>query len=185
MHNIIFRFIKSPRFWTIAAAVVLTAQVLVFAQYQMAPPEFGESYALPTPTHPEPRSSFIHILDIVLLAAALGLAAWIIQKRRSRRGVLLLSIGSLAYFGFYRNGCICPIGSIQNVTLSLVDSQYIVSLGVLIFFFLPLIAALLFGRVFCGGVCPLGAIQDLVVLWPKKVPQKLDKIPSCSWEVCS
>ena len=80
--------------------------------------------------------------------------------------MLLLSIGAVAYFGFYRKGCICPIGSIQNVTLTLVDPSYHISFGVIAFFFLPLVATLLFGRVFCGGVCPLGAIQDLVLLRP-------------------
>jgi NosR/NirI family transcriptional regulator, nitrous oxide reductase regulator len=162
-------------------AIVILAVLIpasLFAQYQMAPPDFGESYSLPTPTHPEPRTSWVRILDIVMLTSGLGLAAWLILKRRSRKGVVLLSIGALTYFGFYRNGCICPIGAIQNVALCLVDSHYIVSAGVIAFFFLPLIAALLFGRVFCGGVCPLGAIQDLVLLWPRKVPQKLDRILS-------
>jgi NosR/NirI family nitrous oxide reductase transcriptional regulator len=148
----------------------------LFGQYQKSPPDFGGSYAFPTPTHPEPRASWIRGLDIALLAAGLGLGAWLILKRRSRNGVMLLSIGALAYFGFYRKGCICPIGAIQNVTLSLVDSRYMISLGVIAFFFLPLAAALLFGRVFCGGVCPLGTVQDLVLLWPRKVPQKLDKV---------
>lgn len=176
MHSSISRSPRSLRLrLAVAVVLLLASQVVLFAQYQMAPPDFGDSYSLPTPTHPEPRSGWIHTLDVVLLALGLGLAAWLVLKRRSRKGVLLLSIGALAYFGFYRNGCICPIGSIQNVTLALVDPHYIVSLGVLAFFFLPLVAALLFGRVFCSGVCPLGAIQDLVVLWPRKVPRKLDR----------
>jgi polyferredoxin len=173
-----FQFYRSLRLGMVITVVALLATGALFAQYQLPPPDFGDSYSLPTPTHPEPRSHWVRILDIILLAAGLGLGAWLILKRRSRRGVMLLSIGALAYFGFYRNGCICPIGSIQNVTLSLVDPHYIVSMGVIVFFFLPLVAAILFGRVFCGGVCPLGAIQDLVLLWPKKVPKKLDRILS-------
>jgi polyferredoxin len=113
-------------------------------------------------------------VDVAALAGGLGLAAWLILVRRSRKGVTLLSAGTLAYFGFYRQGCICPIGSIQNVSLSLVDPQYAVSGGVIAFFFLPLLAAFLVGRVFCGGVCPLGAIQDLVLLRPVRVPRRLD-----------
>jgi len=152
---------------------------VLFAQYQRKPPDFGGTYSFPTPAHPEPRGSWVHALDIAMLAGGLLLGAWLILKRRSRNGVLILSIGAVAYFGFYRKGCICPIGAIQNVTLSLVDGRYMISLGVIAFFFLPLAAALLFGRVFCGGVCPLGAVQDLVLLWPKRVPQKLDK--ALSW----
>jgi NosR/NirI family transcriptional regulator, nitrous oxide reductase regulator len=117
----------------------------------------------------------VRIVDIAMLVAGLGLAAWLVLWRRSRNGVLFLSIGAVAYFGFYREGCICPIGAIQNVTLTLTDPRYSISIGVVAFFFLPLLAALLFGRVFCGGVCPLGAIQDLVLYKPVKVPRKLDK----------
>ncbi|MBZ5496301.1 MAG: 4Fe-4S binding protein [Acidobacteriia bacterium] len=162
------------RIWLLVVVAVLASGVL-FAQYQKAPPDFGGTYSFPTPTHPEPRSELVRVLDIAVLVIGLGLAAWLVLKRRSRNGLLILSIVAVAYFGFYRKGCICPIGAIQNVTLSLVDSRYMISLGVIAFFFLPLAAALLFGRVFCGGVCPLGAVQELVLLRPLKVPEKLDK----------
>jgi len=155
--------------------MAVLASTALLAQYQKAPPDFGGTYSFPAPTHPEPRSAWVRALDITALAAGLGIGAWLILKRRSRNGVLMLSIGALAYFGFYRKGCICPIGAIQNVTLSLVDSRYMISFGVIAFFFLPLAAALLFGRVFCGGVCPLGAVQDLVLLRPLKVPEKLER----------
>jgi NosR/NirI family nitrous oxide reductase transcriptional regulator len=161
--------------WLVLIIVGVLASSVLFAQYQRQPPDFGGSYGFPTPQHPEPRADWLRILDIVALVSALGLGSWLILKRRSRYGVLLLSIGALAYFGFFRKGCICPIGSIQNVTLSLGDSRYLISIGVIAFFFLPLVAALLFGRVFCGSVCPHGAIQDLVLLRPVKVPEKLDR----------
>jgi len=152
---------------------------VVAAQYQKAPPDFGGTYSFPTPQHPEPRADWLRVVDIVVLAAALGLSSWLVMKRRNRTGVLLLGIGALAYFGFYRKGCVCPIGSIQNVTLSLVDPRFMISMAVIALFFLPLVAALLFGRVFCGSVCPHGAIQDLVLLRPVKVPERLDR--ALSW----
>ncbi len=161
--------------WLVILVCLALASSVLFAQYQRKPPDFGGVYSFPTPTHPEPRTAWVRILDIALLAGGLGLGAWLILKRRSRSGVMLLSMGALAYFGFYRKGCICPIGAIQNVTLSLVDPRYMISFGVIAFFFLPLIAALLFGRVFCGGVCPIGAVQDLVLLRPLKVPSRLDR----------
>jgi polyferredoxin len=161
-------------FWIILLLAALGPNALQ-AQYQKAPPDFGDTYSFPAPTHPEPDAGWLRWLDVGLLAAALGISVWLVYKYRSRKGVLLLSIGSLAYFGFIRKGCICSVGSIQNVVLCLADSHYIMSLSAIAIFFLPLIAALFFGRVFCGGVCPLGAIQDLVVVRPLNVPQKLDR----------
>jgi polyferredoxin len=155
-------------------AFLLFANTLT-AQYQKKPPDFGGTYAFPTPAHPEPAANWLRGLDVGLLALALAISTWLIYKRRDRKGMLLLSIGSVAYFGFYRKGCICAVGSIQNVVLCLVDPRYVMSASAIAIFFLPLILALLFGRVFCGGVCPLGAIQDLVVLKPIKVPVRLDR----------
>ncbi len=174
-----FHFKVSKELRLLAIVLLMFAATAVYAQYQKKPPDFGGSYSFPTPTHPEPRTAWIRGMDVAVLALGLGLAAWLVLKRRSRNGMVLLSIGAIAYLGFYRKGCICPIGAIQNVTLSLADPHYMISLAVIVFFFLPLAAALLFGRVFCGGVCPLGAVQDLVLLRPIKVPAKLDR--ALSW----
>jgi polyferredoxin len=147
----------------------------IYAQYQKTPPDFGESYKFPTPAHPEPIADYLRLLDVGLLALALGLASWMVFKSRSRKGLMLISIFSVAYFGFYRKGCICSVGAIQNVVFCLTNPDYFISYSVIAIFFLPLILTLLFGRVFCSGVCPLGAIQDLVILRPLRVPIKLDK----------
>jgi polyferredoxin len=45
-----------------------------------------------------------------------------------------------------------------------------VPLVVLAFFALPLAFTLFFGRTFCGAVCPIWAIQDVVLLRPVRVP---------------
>jgi polyferredoxin len=168
------RFLFRGWFFRVLTLAIIIPNAL-FAQYQKKPPDFGNTYSFPTPVHPEPSAEWLRTLDVGLLALALGLAAWLVFKSRSRKGVILLSLGSLAYFGFYRKGCICPVGAIQNVVLCLTNAHYVMSIGVIALFFLPLLAALLFGRVFCSGVCPLGAIQDLVLLRPIRVPSKLDK----------
>jgi polyferredoxin len=162
-------------FWGLLVLFMLLPSMLP-AQYQKKPPDFGGTHSFPTPTHPEPAAEWLRALDVGLLALGLGLAAWLVHKNRSRKGLMFLSIASAAYFGFYRKGCICSVGSIQNVVLCLVNPQYIISLSVIAIFFLPLAVTLFFGRVFCGGVCPLGAIQDLVVWKPVKVPVRLDKV---------
>jgi polyferredoxin len=83
--------------------------------------------------------------------------------------VRLLAIFSVLYFGFYRLGCVCSVGSIQNVALALGDPSYALPLTVGAFFALPLAFALFCGRMFCAAACPLGAIQDLVVMKPRQV----------------
>lgn len=139
------------------------------------PEQIGAGYVTPEVQKPRPRAYWLEGLDVALLAAAMGLAVWLVLYRRSRRGALILTIACLAYFGFYRKGCVCPIGSIQNVAVALTDPHYSIPILVTAIFFLPLLAALFYGRAFCGGVCPLGAIQELVVLRPVQVPRRLDR----------
>ena len=136
----------------------------------------GGGYLVPDVQKPLPRHFAIEIADVGLLALAMGASIWIVVTKRSRRWLVALSVTSLAYFGFYREGCVCPIGSIQNVTLALADPHYRIGAVVTATFFLPLVVALFYGRAFCGGVCALGAIQELVVLKPVKVPPKLDRL---------
>ncbi|OHB59151.1 MAG: hypothetical protein A2173_10740 [Planctomycetes bacterium RBG_13_44_8b] len=54
------------------------------------------------------------------------------------------------------------------------DRDYAVPVVVVIFFLLPLVFTLFFGRTFCAAVCPLGAIQDLVLIKPVTVPSWLE-----------
>ena len=137
--------------------------------------DIGAGYVTPPVQRHPPRAGWWNVLDGLALGVALALAAWIVLGRRSRNTLVALTVACLLYFGFYRKGCVCPIGAIQNVTVALVDPQYAVPVIVLVFFFVPLLLALVLGRVFCGGVCPLGAIQDVVLLKPLRVPRRLDK----------
>jgi polyferredoxin len=167
----------------ILAALVFTlpaapAQTIPYERpVQTAPQEstIGGGYKTPPVQKPLPRQYWLQIADLVLLAAAMGTSAWIVLRRRSRKWLLALTVGSLAYFGFYREGCICPIGSIQNVAVALTDPKYSIPIVVTLTFFLPLIVTIFFGRAFCGGVCALGAIQEVVLLRPVTVPRRLDR----------
>ncbi|MFO0787867.1 MAG: 4Fe-4S binding protein [Pirellulales bacterium] len=139
------------------------------------PEDISGAYEVPPVQRVAPRSEWMYGVDVVLLAGGLIATALVVHRWRRRWMAVAISIASLAYFGFYRQGCVCPIGSMQNVTTALVDPTLAIPLVVLLFFLLPLIAALLAGRVFCGGVCPLGAIQDLVVIKPLQLPQPIDR----------
>lgn len=157
---------------TVAAA--LAAGPLSAADHRFPPPEFETGHKLPITTTPEPRALALEWLDAGILLLALAIATWLVYRQRSRRGLIALSLGSLAYFGFYRQGCVCAIGAIQNVALGIFDSSYAIPVTVLVFFLAPLIFALFAGRVFCAGVCPHGALQDLVLIKPVKVPAWLE-----------
>ena len=169
---------------TLGAAPALAQQYQYERPVDTAPSEkaIGGGYAAPRVQHPRPRAVAWQVADVALLAGALGVSAWLALRRRRRAGLVAVSVFCLAYFGFYREGCICPIGATQNVAVALVDPHYAVPHYVVATFVLPLAAALLFGRVFCSGVCPLGAIQELVTLRAVAVPAKLDKaLGSLKW----
>ncbi|MGQ9592337.1 MAG: 4Fe-4S binding protein [Planctomycetota bacterium] len=155
------------------AAVALAGAPLAAAE-RFPPPEFTTHYSLPRTIVPSPDSPAWQYLDTAVLVAALAAASYLALVARSRRGIFFLSIFSLLYFGFWRMGCICPIGAIQNVALALSDGNYALPATVAAFFFLPLAFALFFGRAFCAGVCPLGAIQDLVLVRGLTIPRWLD-----------
>jgi NAD-dependent dihydropyrimidine dehydrogenase PreA subunit len=133
-------------------------------------PEFDSGYVLPTPAHPHSLEGGLAWVDMAVLLGALGLATYLVLVRRRRSEVFLLLMASLVYFGFIRSGCVCSVGSLQNMTLALFNPAAAAPVRVVVFFLAPLAFALLFGRTFCAAVCPLGALQDAVVLWPMRLP---------------
>jgi ferredoxin len=148
------------------ALLCLPAPDLVAQQQRFPRPEFETDYQKPQTTTPPPRATSRELIDIGVITVAMGLVAYFALYRRSRRGILWITIGSAIYLGLIREGCVCPVGSLQNVAAALGDPAFLLPLPVILLFALPLVAALFFGRVFCGGVCPLGAVQDLVMLRP-------------------
>jgi len=156
-------------------AVSLSLCSLTKGLERFPPPDFVETdHVIPSPTVPGPRLDVYEYVDAAVLLAALGLASYLVLKKRSRRAIFALTVFSLLYFGFWRKGCICPIGAIQNIVFSIFDRDYAVPIVVVVFFLLPLIFTLFFGRTFCAAVCPLGAIQDMVLSRPVSVPVWLE-----------
>lgn len=147
----------------------------ILAQDRIPRPEFLSDYQIPGTSIPTPREGIYEYLDTAVLLICLILATVFALKTRSRNAIFLLMLFSLGYFGFWRQGCVCPIGAIQNVVLVFSDPSYRIPLVVIAFFTFPLVFTLFFGRVFCGAVCPLGAIQDLVVLHPIRIPRWLSR----------
>lgn len=158
-------------------ALLLFVAVSAQAEFRFPMPEFSAGYEHPAVHTPMPTNSMV-AWDAVVLIATLALASFLVLKRRKRKEIFWLTLFSVIYFGFIRNGCVCSVGSVQNIIAGICDPGYGVPLTVLIFFAAPLIFALLFGRIFCSAVCPLGAIQEVVAVKPIKVPPAVDKVLS-------
>jgi len=159
----------------ILVALLIAACGAALAAEPVPPPEFTDTqHQVPGEQYPQPSAAAIQYLDVAVLFVALCLATFLALRLRSRNAVFALMVACLVYFGFWRKGCVCPIGAIQNVTLALADPHYAIPLAVLAFFALPLVFTLFFGRSFCAAVCPLGAIQDAVVIRPVGVPRWLE-----------
>lgn len=132
------------------------------------PYEHVEMYLPPAATTPP-------WLDIVLLVGVLTGGAWAVLRQRSRNWTLALCLVSLAYFGFYRKGCVCSVGSIQNVLDASIGSGATLPLAVAVFFIVPILTALYFGRIFCAVACPLGTVQELCAVRPVQVSRPVDE----------
>lgn len=145
--------------------------VLSSAQNRFPQPEFTEGYTYPELELEAPDPGIFDYIDSAVLLFALIAASFISYKYRRRAALLILIVFSLLYFGFYRQGCFCPIGTIQPVFEGLFRPDVSVPLVIIIFFTLPIVFALYKGRVFCSGVCPLGTLQDLLAIKPVQLPK--------------
>ncbi len=158
--------------------VCLNLSTLAQVKERFPKPDFQSDYTRPDIHLTDARSQIFEYIDIIVLFICLSLASYFAIKQRSRRNIFLLIIFSIAYFGFYREGCVCSVGSVQNVTLALFNSGYAIPLSVIIFFVAPLLFTIFFGRTFCSSVCPLGAIQDVVILKNTKIPSRVSAVLS-------
>jgi Pyruvate/2-oxoacid:ferredoxin oxidoreductase delta subunit len=140
-------------------------------------PSFNDGYQFPEQRVAVPVTLAWRAADTVLLVALLGLGAWLFHSHRDRRWLWLPLGAGLLWFGFTRHGCICPIGAIGNVTAALARPEAMaISIFTVLAFFVPLAAALLFGRVFCSAVCPMGALQELLGWRARHIPRRLDRV---------
>lgn len=100
---------------------------------------------------PDYAEPFLIWLSIFALGLILHL-----RKAYSLRVPLL--VVSLILTGFYLGGCPCPVGAWYYLLSANKDIFGLVLLLLLI----PVVLTIFRGRIFCGWMCPIGAIQELL-----------------------
>ena len=133
-----------------------------YAQNRFPKPDFESGYNYPKHHYIVPNEALWSYIDIAMLILLMSFVTWAVIKKQVRWPVILTSVISVTYFGFFRHGCVCSIGAVQNVALTFASDSYSIPLYTLLMFTLPIVFTLFFGRVFCAGVCPFGALQELV-----------------------
>lgn len=160
-------------YWILAA--IAAAPSAASAASRFPKPDFETDYVVDKIPNLAPDFAVSPLVDVLILAAALGMAALLVHRIRVRKWILFFGLICLGWFGFIRNGCFCPVGCIQNVAVALFTGVRL-PMAIALFFALPLIFALFFGRVFCSVVCPLGALQELFVVKPIRMPKAIDSV---------
>jgi NosR/NirI family nitrous oxide reductase transcriptional regulator len=105
----------------------------------------------------------------IIAYLALTVLAYIAFRTQKRRWRLVSLTFSMIYLGFFLGMCPCVLGSLQNTLLHIGDLK--TYMAQLILLSIPVISTLFWGRLFCGWVCPMGAVQQL--LYRKEMAYKI------------
>jgi len=99
-----------------------------------------------------------------------GTLLYLFRQKGLRRPFLFTSLLTL---GFYLGGCPEPMGAVYYF-FSRKETMYGIAAFLLV---VPIGFSLVWGRIFCGWVCPVGAVQELMYP-PKKnvhLPEKIER----------
>jgi len=131
-------------------------------EFSSAGDEFS---AAKTQATPERKIDYKQVLEPIIIFLIIALISLMIKYPwfRKTRGFFLLA--GLIYLGFYRGACPCMISSFQNTVLGILGVS--IRLETLVWFLLLIPGAYLFGKIWCGWLCHLGALQEFMFMSSK------------------
>jgi len=118
--------------------------------------------------NPAGGSRKINIIAFTL-AILLVISTWVSRtlpgksaKNRARRNTTHLVIRgvSLMILGFAVQGCYCPLGTFQYAFAP--GGLAFLGITGFVILLLPIVFSACFGRIYCGWVCPMGALQEFL-----------------------
>jgi ferredoxin len=106
---------------------------------------------------------------VIRLILLLGLVLFAFFAKSGRVGIVTIGV-TLVYLGFFDGGFL----SVSHITSGIIvgPGVYLRDMALLFMVGFTVVTTLLWGRVFCGFLCPFGALQDFIT---RIVPRRLQK----------
>lgn len=127
-------------------------------QQQENQPTFPTATVQPAHNQHDRNGQDYWLIGTILATIAAG---FLVRFRTGRYLRPFFLVASVAVLGFYHGSCPCPVGGFNEAVLFIAGS------GKLhwVWWFVAMIPlTYLFGRVWCGWVCQLGALQELLYM---------------------
>ncbi|MFH1052477.1 MAG: 4Fe-4S binding protein [bacterium] len=102
---------------------------------------------------------------ILIVLFSVIIAGFFVRFKPLRHLRVLFMLGFLIYLGFYLGGCPCPISAYQNLILTTLGKD--VDIIPMLYFIGLIPITYVFGKVWCGWICHLGTLQELLHIHKK------------------